>query len=159
MRPSLPLSRWFQYLINWFYKCEMHAVCTFLCVVVHMSNGKSLYWRNKHTSNQKVIKITSSYIHDVRQVKCHGLCCIAPPWKFRGCGPIITILWSPNIIWKRTDSTTDGTAEWAESVSCLMVGFRVSNIELSRSVASLLFRHNPAATARLCKYSGIYIGI
>jgi hypothetical protein len=76
IRPSLPLSNWFQYLISWFYKCGMHAVCTFLCVVVHMPNWKSFYWR---TSNQNVIKITSSYIHDVRQVKCHGLCRIAPP--------------------------------------------------------------------------------
>jgi len=32
-----------------------------------------------------------------------------------------------------------------------MVGFDVSNIELSSSVASMLFRHNPAATARLCR--------
>jgi hypothetical protein len=99
-RPSLPLSNWFQYLKSWFYKCDMHAVCTFLCVVVHIPNGKSFYWI---TSNQNVIKITSSYIHGLRQVKCHGLCHIAPPWKFSGCGQNITILLSHNIIWKRTD--------------------------------------------------------
>jgi len=31
------------------------------------------------------------------------------------------------------------------------MGFRVSNTERSSSVASMLFRHNPAATARLCR--------
>lgn len=48
MRPSLPLSSWFQYLISWFYKCDMHAACTFLCPCTYVKGKEFLLEKQTH---------------------------------------------------------------------------------------------------------------